>query len=292
MGTPETAFVKQFQNTITMLVQQFDSRLSDCVMVDMNFNGEKKFYEQYASDELVEIMSRYADTPVQLPDHQRRMITPRYFVGNTLEDPKDALQMLIDPKSAYMQAKQAAVNRKKDDIIISAMGGTAYSGKEGTTSESFDSNYQLAATYGSGASTSGMTKAKVLRAKKLLDAAENEDEDRYAVGTAAQFEDLLNITEVTSSDYNTVKSLVQGEINTWLNFKWKRCERLLTNGSSHRLCYFWQKKAIQMAIQKDTEGRIDQRPDKNYAWQVYIRICLGATRLEEERIVEVACAES
>ena len=291
MSNPSTAFVQQYKNAITILAQQMDSRLSGCVMVDTDFTGEKKFYEQYASDTFTEISSRYADTPLNEPDHRRRMVTPRYFVSATLEDPTDALQMLVDPKSAYMQGKQAGANRKKDDIIISAMGGTAYAGKTGTTSTVFDTDFQIAATYGGGGSATGMTKIKVLHAKKLLDAAEVDSEDRYAVATAQQFEDLLNTTEVASSDYNVVKALVQGELNTWVGFAWKRSERLTTDGSSRRLCYFWQRKAIQLAIQKDAEGRIDQRADKNYAWQVYMRICIGATRLEEERIVEVACAE-
>lgn len=292
MSAPDTAFVRQYKDTITLLAQQKDSRLSGSVMVDNDFKGEKKFYEQYASDDLVEIMSRYADTPIQLPDHRRRMVTPRFFVGNTLEDPVDALQMLVDPKSTYMQAKQAACNRKKDDIIISAMGGTAFAGKEGTTSTPFASANQVAVTFGGGGSSTGMTKAKVLRASRLLNAGEVDREDRFAAVMARQMEDLLNTTEVASSDYNSVKALVQAEINTWCGFDWKHTERLLTDASSNRLTYFWQKKAIQLAIQKDAEGRIDPRPDKNYAWQVYMRICLGATRLEEARIVEVACAEA
>lgn len=275
-----------------MLAQQMSSRLRETVMVDTNFTGEKKFYDQYASDDLVEIMSRYADTPVQLPDHRRRMVTPRYFVGNTLEDPKDALQMLIDPKSTYMQAKQMAAARKVDDIIIAAYDATAYTGQNGTSTETFDSDNQVAVTYGGGGSNTGLTKAKVLRAKKLLDAGEVEKEDRYLAHTAAQLEDLLNTTEVASSDFNTVRALVQGELSTWIGFNFKHSERLSTNASSHRKCYAYQKKGVQLAIQKEAEGRVTERADKNYAWQVYMKICLGATRLEEARLVEIACAES
>ncbi len=291
MATPDTAFVRAYQDAISILAQQMETRLRSCVMVDTNFRGEKKFYEQYASDELVEIMSRYEDTPTQLPDHRRRMVTPRYFVGNTLEDPKDALQMLVDPKSTYMQAKQMAAARKTDDLIIAAFGSAAFTGKEGTTSTSFASANQIAVTYGGGGSNTGMTKAKVLHAKRLLDTGEVEKEDRYMVHSAAQMEDLLNTTEVASSDYNTVKSLVQGELNTWVGFTWKHSERLLTSGG-FRLCYAWQKKGMQLAIQKEVEGRVTERPDKNYAWQVYLRMCMGATRLEEARVVEIACAES
>ena len=292
MGTPDTAFVRQFKDTITLLAQQMTSRLRIGVMVDTDFKSEKKFYEQYASDDLVEIMSRYADTPIQLPDHRRRMVTPRFFVGNTLEDPTDAKQMIVDPKSTYMQAKRAAAGRKTDDIIISALGGTAFTGKDGTTSQSFDSANQIAATFGGGGSATGMTKAKVLRAKKLLDAGEVEKEDRYMAHTAAQMEDLLNTTEVASSDFNTVKALVEGSLKTWVGFEWLHTERLLTDGSSRRLCYGWQKKGMQLAIANEAEGRVSERPDKNYAWQVYLKLCLGGTRLEEARAVEIACAES
>lgn len=290
MGAPDTAFVKQYQDSITILAQQRDSRLEGCVRADYNFTGENKFYEQYASDDLVELVGRYEDTPTQTPDHRRRMVSPRYFVGNTLEDPKDALQMLVDPKSTYMQAKKMACNRKKDDIIISALGGTAYTGKTGTTSQA--NTNSIAATFGSGASNSGLTKAKVLRAAKILNAGEVEKEERYLAHSAVQLEDLLNTTEVASSDYNSVKALVQGELNTWVGFMFKHTERLSTNGSGHRLLYAWQKQGVQLAVSKDVEGRVTERPDKNYAWQVYVRLCIAATRLEEARVCEIICAES
>lgn len=286
MGAPDTAFVRQYQDTIAMLAQQMESRLSSTVMVDNNWTGEKKFYDQYNTDDMVEIMSRYADTPVQTPNHARRMVTPRFFVSNTIEDPQDAMSMLIDPKSSYMQAKMAAANRKLDDVVISGFGSTAYTGKDGTTSQSFDSNNQIVS------SSAGLTKSKVLRAKRLLDAGEVEKEDRFFTHTAAQLEDLLGVTEVTSSDYNSVKALVEGSLNTWVGFKWTHTERLLTNVSSERLCYAYQRKAMQLAIQKSPAGRVTERPDKNYGWQVYLSMSIGSTRLEEARIVQIACTES
>jgi len=285
MAAPSTAFVKQYQDTITMLAQQMDNRLRSAVMVDTNWVGEEKYYDQYASDSMVEISSRLQDTPVQDADHRRRKVTPRYFVSNTLEDPFEALQMLVDPKSTYMQAKKAAINRKVDSIIIAAFNATAYTGKTGSTSVTLGSAQKT--TVGG-----GLTIAKLLDAKQILDAAEVEKEDRFIAVSSKQVEDLLNTTQVTSSDYNTVKALVQGEIDTFCGFKFIHTEQLGTDGSSRRLCYAWQKKGMQLAIQKEAEGRLTERPDKNYAWQVYVRIALGATRLEEERVVEIACVES
>ena len=110
--------------------------------------------------------------------------------------------------------------------------------------------------------------------------------------SAWQLQDLLNTTEITSSDYNVVKALVEGTVNTWIGFAFTHTERLLTDGSGYRLCYAYQRKAMQLAIQKEPTGRVDERPDKNYAWQVYMKLCMGATRLEEARIVEITCIES
>ncbi len=283
MGTPDTAFVKQFKDTVTLLAQQRDSRMSAGVIVDNDFVGEEKFYEQYASDDMVELLTRYQDTPIQNPDHRRRLVRPSYFVSNTLEDPKDALQMLIDPKSAYMQAKMASANRRKDLTVIQAMGGTAKTGKAGGTDQA------LTLTVAAGAA--GLTKNKILEASRKLNAGEVDVEDRFLVHSAIQLEDLLKTTEVASSDFNTVKALVQGELKTWIGFQFIHSEQLETSGSN-RLLFAWQKKGVLLAIQKDNESRVTERPDKNYAWQVYIRLALGSTRLEEARVVQIACVEA
>jgi len=290
MGAPNVAYIQQYNNTIYLLAQQQDNRFATAVMVDTNWTGAAKFYDQYNTDSAVELQTRYADTPTQLPDFRRRMVTPRYFVSSTLEDPKDALQMAIDPKSTMMQAKMAAFNRTKDDIIISAQGGTAYTGQAGATPVTFPSANKI--VYNQFTTGNGLTKAKVLAAKRILDANEVEPTDRYISHTAAQLEDLLNTTEVTSSDYNVVKALVQGELKTWCGFAFIHSERLLTDANSNRLIYAWQRAAVQLAIQKEIEGRVDERADKNFAWQVYMRMCMGSTRLEEARIVQIACAEA
>lgn len=286
MGAPNTAFVRQFQDSISMLAQQLDSRLRATCMVDTNFKGEMKMYDQYSTDDMTEIISRYQDTPVGLPNHERRKVVPRYFVSNTIEDPTDALQMIVDPKSAYMQAKRASANRKIDDIVISALGGTAYSGQNGTTSNTLSGTSLIAA------GGTGMTKLKLITAKVALDENEADSEDRYLVHTASQLGDLLNTTEIASSDYNVVRALVEGQVDTWLGFKFVRSERLGVDGSSARKCYAYQKKGIQLAIAKEAEGRIDERPDKNYGLQVYLKIALGAVRLEEDRVVEIKCVET
>ncbi len=286
MGAPSTAFIKQYVDTITLLAQQLDSRLKGAVMVDTNWTGEEKFYDQYNTDSMVEITSRIQDTPVQEADHRRRRVSPSYFVSNTLEDPFEALQMLVDPKSAYLQAKMASANRKIDEVIIDALGGTAATGKTGSGTADLSSANKVLVQ------AAGLTKEKILSGKRILDGFEVDPNDRFLIHTAKQMEDILNSTEATSSDFNTVRALVQGEINTWIGFKFLHSEQLAVDASSNRLVYAYQRKGLQLATQKDPESRLTERDDKNYAWQVYMRMALGAVRLEEKRVVQIACSEA
>jgi hypothetical protein len=257
--------------------------------------------------------------------------------------------MLIDPTSSYARAAAAAIGRAMDDVIIDALGGTAKTGKEGTTSTSFPAGQKIA--HGS----AGLTIAKLVEAKKKLDANSVDPSiKRYIVVSPEQIEDLLNSTTVTSSDFNTVntlpiwsatvrrkplkfgegltanpepspamgrcrdltggislrwrespaherrkpaakaevwrKALVQGDINTFVGFEFIVSNRLSDDGTS-RLCYAWAQDGCKLAVGKDVMARIDERSDKSYSTQVYYCATFGATRMEEDKVVEIACNE-
>lgn len=285
MGTVDTAFVRQFEATIAHLVQQKQSKLRMSVKVDTDFVGEFKFYDQLGKSDMVEKVTRHQDTPIIDPDHQRRRITKRDFIHNTLFDKEDQLAMIVDPKSSYAENASFAAGRTMDDRIIEAYDGTAKAGKEGGTDVPFDSNFQVAA------GGVGMTKNKLISAMQLLDDEDVEEDNRFLALTPEQVGDLLKTTEATSSDFNTVKALVDGSLKTWIGFNFIKIssQRLQVNGAGARLTYAYHKAAIQLAIQKEASARIDERPDKNYAWQVFLNMSIGATRLEEKRIVEIAC---
>ena len=108
-----------------------------------------------------------------------------------------------------------------------------------------------------------------------------------------QIQDLLSTTEVKSSDFNTVKALAQGSINSFLGFEFIPSTRLSFDATNtdDRLCYAFTEDAVKLAIGKDVTARIDERADKSYATQVYYSMAIGATRMEEEKVVEIACDE-
>ncbi len=289
MGNITTAFVQQYKDNITQLVQQKMTKLRGTVRVDTDFTGEFKFYDQLGSTKMVLKTTRNQDTPSIDPDHKRRRIGKADYLHNVLLDKEDQLSMIVDPKSAYSESASMAAGRQIDDVIIAAFNADAPTGKTGSGTESFDSDNQIAV------GGAGLTKIKLLSAKKLLDNADVESEDRFCVVTPNQIEDLLKTTEVTSGDFNTVRALVNGEIDTWIGFKFISIStsRLpVLSGTSNRGIYCYHRNAMQLAIQKEPSVRIDERPDKNYLWQVFMSMTIGSVRLEEARIIQVACSES
>lgn len=98
-----------------------------------------------------------------------------------------------------------------------------------------------------------MTIAKLLQAKFILD---NNDVDpslkRYFVCGPKQIQDLLNTTEVKSSDFNTVKALAQGDLNTFLGFEFIMSTRLPLDATNtdDRLCFVSQKMQLNLQLVK------------------------------------------
>ncbi len=77
-----------------------------------------------------------------------------------------------------------------------------------------------------------------------------------------------------------------------MGFNFIRTERLDTNSSSNRLVLAFAKSGIGLAVGSDIQTRISERADKNYATQVFLSMTIGATRIEDEKVVEIECTES
>ena len=279
-----TAFVQQYSANVQMLSQQMGSLLRDTVDSE-SVNGDKAFFEQVGQAAAQARTTRHGDTPLMETPHSRRMVTLTDYEYADLIDDQDKLRLLIDPTSTYARAAAAAIGRAMDDTIISAMGGTAKTGTTGSTSTALPSAQKIA--HGS----TGLTIAKLVTAKKKLDAKSVDPSiPRYIVVSPEQIEDLLNSTTVTSADFNTVKALVQGDIDTFVGFKFITSNRLTDDGTS-RLCYAWAQDGMKLAIGKEPTAKIDERSDKSYATQVYYCSSFGSTRMEKEKVVEIACNE-
>ena len=284
-----TAFVQQYSSNVQMLSQQMGSLLRGVVDVE-SVVGKNAFFDQVGKTTAVLRTSRHSDTPQIDTPHSRRRVSLADYEWADLIDNADKVRLLIDPTSSYAKAAAAAMGRAMDDVIIAALGGTAYTGETGSTSVSLPSGQK---PY-SASQTDGLTVAKLLNAKKILDLADVDPSlPRFIVCGPTQISDLLNTTEVKSSDYNTVKALAMGQLDSFLGFKFIVTNRLKFDATNtdDRLAYAFTSDAIKLAVGQDVIARIDERADKSYSTQVYYAMSIGATRMEEEKVVEIACDE-
>jgi len=194
-----------------------------------------------------------------------------------------------------------AANRQIDDVIIAALGGAAYSGHTGgTTVNNYDvgecrlvdgdGTIAAAGSNHSAVVETSLTIAKLLTCKQLLDDAEIDDaRQRYFVTNPYNINQLLNTTEVKSADYNTVRALAQGQIDTFMGFKFIKHTRLPadTEDAGCTVCYAFAQDAIVLSIAEEPIVRIDELPTKCYSVQVYVEQSLGATRVEGPAVVEI-----
>ena len=281
-----TAMVQQYNDNVVLLQQQKPSRLRPCVREE-GVQGEYGFFDQIDQTAAQKRTQRHGDTPLISTPHVRRRVAPTPYDWADLIDNFDRPTLITDPTSKYAVNAVAAMNRAIDDEIIAAALATAYGGRDGTNTYAFPtSTHQIA--HGS----ASLTITKLLQAKEILDSYENDpDEPRFLILNAKQVTALLQTTEIKSADYNTVKALAAGQIDSFLGFKFIRTERL-TKVSTTRSCLAWSQSSILLGIGTDIITRVSERADKNYATQVYVGMFIGATRMDEKGVVEIQATET
>jgi hypothetical protein len=281
-----TAFVEQYSSNIQMLSQQKGSILRDKVRLE-SVTGKNAFFDQVGSVTATVRSTRHADTPQSDTPHSRRRVSLVDYEFADLIDDLDKVRMLVDPTSTYALAAAYAMGRAMDDAIITAATGSADTGVAGGTAVALPSSQIIAE-----AGTTGMTIAKLREAKEIIDLADVDPSlPRHIIVSPKQITDLLGTTEVTSSDFNTVKALAQGDINSFLGFNFIVSNRLAV-ATQIRDCIAFVSDGIGLAVGKDSTARIDERADKGYATQVYYSAAFGATRMEEDKVVKIQAYEA
>lgn len=281
-NTISAAFVEQFKSNVYQLSQQRGSRLGMCVRNE-SLVGNVHNFERLAGVAAQEKTGRHADSPVLDAPHSRRRVSPSDWEWGDLVDREDKLRLIISPESEYAIAGANALGRAKDDQIITAFNADATDGAGAPVA--FDAANVVPV------GTTGLTLDKVLAGIELLNKAEVPDEERYITYSAKQLSDILAEPKFTNQDYNTVRLLMSGQIATFLGLQWIRSERLPATIAT-RHCFMWHKQSMGSAVNEDMFARIAERADKSFAYQVYCRYTLGATRIEEAGVVQIDCDET
>lgn len=187
----------------------------------------------------------------------------------------------FDERQELVQVVAGAMGRRQDQMILDALTASSTS---------------LTVANSIGGATTNMNVAKLREAKRLLDKGNVPPDGRHIIIHANGLSNLLSETSVTSSDFNSVKALVQGDINTFLGFQFHvlgdRSEGgLAIDGSLDRTCFAFHKDAVGYG-----EG-IAMRTEINYiaektSWLVNEVFSAGAVAIDDEGIVKITCRET
>lgn len=294
-------YVIQYTTNFTHLLQQMESRLKEKTKV-ISAEGAAVRFNQFDIVNMTGVTTRGdSDTSTSDVNLPTRWAYPTpYEVANRFSEFDNLfLGSVVLPTSECMQSQAAAFGRTCDQVLINALLGsatitdtsatsTAFGLNNTTTTVALGASQTVAVDYvpaGGTAVNSGLTIGKLRQAKKILDANEAPAEDRILVLSAKEISDLLGTTEVTNQLYNSVRALVDGQVDTFLGFKVIRSELLPVN-TNIRSCVAYQKNSAVL-VDGGKKSYMDILPTKSHALQIRSTAVIGATRLLEKGVVKI-----
>ena len=184
----------------------------------------------------------------------------------------DAATVNFDEKQELASTIAQSLGRRCDQLIIDAM----------------DAESTYAGTVVEGGTN--LTTEKVIEAQVALRAQGVPNSNLYAAINAKGLGGLLNQEEITSSDYNNVKALVNGDVDTFGGFKFitieDRAEGGLTVAADIVDSYFFSQDAVGLAIGIDMKTDIDWIADRT-SWLCNGMLKAGAVSRDGLGIVKV-----
>ena len=189
----------------------------------------------------------------------------------------------FDERQELVQVVANAIGRRQDQLILDALAAASLAAGN------------VIATSVGGADTN-LNLDKLLAAKKAMDTNNVPPTDRHMVIHANNLSSLLGEQKLTSSDYASIKALVQGEINTFLGFTFHvlgdRAEGGLPIAAGDvRSCWAFHKNAIGYAEGMGPKTEINYVPEKT-SFLVNSMFSAGAVAIDAEGIVEVKSDET
>jgi len=197
-NTIDTAFIKQFESDVHLAYQRMGSKLRNTVRTS-NVTGSVARFQKIGAGSASTKSRNGNITPMELA-HTTVEATMSDFYAAEYIDKLDELKTNIDERQAVAKSAAAALGRKTDEILYTAMDAGANSTQIHDTS-------------------SAIEKADLLSLFETMGTANiPEDGGRYLAMHPKGFADLFLITEFASSDFVGEQNLPYAGGMTMKNF--------------------------------------------------------------------------
>lgn len=276
-------------NLSNAAVQQFDDlvkheyqargRLRNTVTIRTGVTGDTYNFTRMGQGIANQKATQADVTPMNV-DHNRQAAVLQRWLAPEYTDIFDNDEVNFDEMKELAQTIAKALGRREDQLIIDAMNGGTYN----TSPSGADQGLDIVT------GAAGLTVAKLREINERFQDLEIEDGDKHIAITAKGLNDLLSDSNVTSSDFNSVKALVSGELNTYLGMRFHilgtRTEGGLPVVTDQR-AFAWHKGAIGYAVGKiDMMTKVDWVPQKT-SWLSNGMLRAGSVIRENAGIIRV-----
>lgn len=276
-------------NLSNSAIQQFDDlvkheyqargRLRQCVTIRTGVTGDTYNFARMGQGIANQKATQADVTPMNV-DHSRQAAVLQRWLAPEYTDIFDNDEVNFDEMSELATTIAKALGRREDQIIIDTMAAGTYN----TTPTGADQGLDIVT------GATGLTVDKLREVNERFQDLEIEDGEKYIAVTPKGLRDLLADTEVTSSDFNTVKALVNGELNTFLGMEFKVLGTRTEGGlpaPSDQQAFAWHKAAIGYAVGKiDMMTKVDWVPQKT-SWLSNGMLRSGAVLRENAGVTRI-----
>jgi len=208
--------------------------------------------------------------------------TMQDFIAAEYSDIFNQAKINFQDRAELVQVVGGAIGRRMDQVVLDAL--TAASGT-------------LTVANSIGGSNTNLNVAKLRDIKKQMDAKNVPAQGRCIIAHANNMDALLSETSVTSSDFNSVKALVTGQVadNTFLGFRFVQLgDRdeggLAIDGSSDRTIFAFHKDAMGLGVNMAEKTKVDYIPEKT-SFLIASMFSAGAVAVDPEGIAKITCRE-
>jgi len=264
-NTIDTAFIKQFETEVHMAYQRMGSKLRNTVRAAGNVRGSVVRFQKIGAGS-ANTKSRNGNvTPMELAHTNVEATMADYYAPEYI-DKLDELKTNIDERQAVAQSAAAALGRKTDEILYTAMDAGANSTQIHDTG-------------------SALAKADLLTMFETFGSADiPEDGQRYLAMHPKGYADLFLIEEFASSDYVDEQNLPFAGGMTMKEFLGFKIFSTSAITAGKNMAY--HSTSVGLGINSDVQTEINYVPEKA-AHLATSMMSMGAVVIDDNGVYEV-----
>ncbi len=294
--------VEQYINETEALLQDMGGKLRGCVSVRGGYEGTGarpvKQYGQATYRAYDYAADRKSDTPDLSTPTDARWIIPDPIEWGELVSDFDRDNLDASPLPEVMQYGAMTIARGEDDRLLKSFFADAQTGTRGGTTTNFDQNNTVDTDVG-GVGT-GINHDKIRRGMRLLMGNEADvysSDGIYMAITEIEWEALFGENVTISGDYVGTRPIETARLPqlygvTMVPFSDARLSANIPPNLNVQDLPMWQKSGMHMGIWRNTEVKVLRRDDKRGDPHPYIRQTMGATRLQEDKVIKIQVTRS